>query len=88
MRYADYLPDGDDAADKPDPRDATYVFRQAVIITFLAVDDVWDAVFIEDGNNGGGNRTFSNKEDAIAWARQRCDYVRVQIKGTSEYEVV
>jgi hypothetical protein len=72
-----------------DPRDLTYEFRQIVIVSWLPFEegDRWHAVYIE-GPNGMHQMFEGSRDEAIAWARERCDTVKVMIKDTEQYELV
>lgn len=72
-----------------DPRDHNYVFEQVVMLTYFDDDARWHCVFVISPHGQQSEMVYRDtRDDAIAWAKERCPRVRAQIPGTSEWEYV
>jgi hypothetical protein len=73
MGGADYLHPESGWAKEPDDLDSID-FSPTVTIMYFADDDTWQAVW-------GGRQQLGEfegtREEAIAWARERCDTIRI-----------
>lgn len=59
-------------------------FRRSVVIAYDGATLVWDAYYILDAHNAHEHAEFVTVEEAIAWARERCDWITVADPHTSE----
>lgn len=59
------------------------LFREAVMITYLDENAVWDCYHIAGPNNEHLHAEFDTRDDAIAWGKSRCSLVRVWDPTTS-----
>ncbi|MBV9820809.1 MAG: hypothetical protein JO144_01085 [Actinobacteria bacterium] len=64
----------DDSDDPPSPPAGRARRAPFVVIGYSARKQVWRAIWIDDEGRGKFQGT---RKEAIAWARQRCDDIRV-----------
>lgn len=82
MNGGDYIHPETEWAEEPDDIDSID-FSPTVTIVYFADDDTWQAVW-------GGRELLGEfegtREEAIAWARERCDTIRIY--SLSEGDIV
>lgn len=71
MDYADYRSHSSEAEE---PDDDSIDFSPSVTIMYIADEDVWQAVW---GDRQLLGEFEGTREEAIAWARKRCDIIRI-----------
>ncbi|HST47721.1 hypothetical protein [Jatrophihabitans sp.] len=82
MDGADYLHPGSEWAKEPDDIDSID-FSPTVTIMYFADDDTWQAVW---GGREQLGEFEGTREEAIAWARERCNTIRIY--SPSEGDIV
>ena len=80
MDYADYR---QPASNAEEPDDDSIDFTPSVTIMYIADDDVWQAVWGDRQQLGEFEGT---RDAAIAWARERCNFIRIY--SLSEQDIV